>query len=216
MKKAFGLVAILCAAVLLGACGQKKGEVSKEVTTPINEAGEMKVAFVLLDTLKEYCQQYKDTIDVYEKKAQSIEATLKQKEKNVVNQQQAFQRKMQQNQFTSEEQAQNEYNRIMALQQQFLQDQQSLAAKLDAQTQSALKAVVDSITSFVNVYGKEKAYDFIFCKSTGIDNVLFANESYDVTEEVVKLLNERYDIARGGGKKDVKVEEETPADSLKK
>jgi hypothetical protein len=43
-------------------------------------------------------------------------------------------------------------------------------------------------------YAKEKGYDFILCKSSGIDNVLYADEMYDVTTEVVAALNKRYEL----------------------
>ena len=58
-------------------------------------------------------------------------------------------------------------------------------------------------TSYTVMYlAKEKGYDFILCKSSGIDNVLYANEAYDVTDEVVKALNKRY--SKQPSKKDAK------------
>ena len=42
-------------------------------------------------------------------------------------------------------------------------------------------------------YAKEKGYDYILCKSSGIDQVLYAAPAYDVTDEIVKALNKRYE-----------------------
>ena len=51
-----------------------------------------------------------------------------------------------------------------------------------------MQALTDTIQNFIKIYAKEKGFDFILCKSSGIDNVLYAGDQYDVTDEVVTAL----------------------------
>lgn len=48
----------------------------------------------------------------------------------------------------------------------------------------------DSINNFIKEYNKKKGYDYILTKID--DNMLFANKSLDITEEVISELNNRY------------------------
>ena len=48
----------------------------------------------------------------------------------------------------------------------------------------------DSINNFIKEYNKKKGYDYILTKID--DNMLFANKSLDITEEVINELNNRY------------------------
>ena len=50
------------------------------------------------------------------------------------------------------------------------------------------------IKSLAKRYGKEKGYDYIY--GTGdIASVLYAKDSYDITKEIIKLVNEKYKSA---------------------
>ena len=98
---------------------------------------------------------------------------------------------MQKNQITQEE-----YNNEQARLGKFQQDIQDLQTRLSNTLQEEyakeLQTLTDTIQSFMKSYAKEKGYDFILCKSSGIDQVLYADEAYDVTDEVVAALNKRY------------------------
>ena len=77
-----------------------------------------------------------------------------------------------------------------------------LSNSLQEEYQKEFQELTDTIQNFTKSYAKAKGYDFILCKSSGIDNVLYANEAYDITDEVVKGLNKRYELA--GAKKEEK------------
>ena len=49
----------------------------------------------------------------------------------------------------------------------------------------------DSINSFMKDYNKVKGYSFII-SNTNLDNLLYADEQYNITQEVVDGLNARY------------------------
>jgi outer membrane protein len=51
--------------------------------------------------------------------------------------------------------------------------------------------MVVAIKKFIKSYGKEKGYAYIY--GTGEANtVLYAEDKYDITKEIIKLLNEKY------------------------
>ena len=66
--------------------------------------------------------------------------------------------------------------------------QQSIQNELN---QSQIQ-LLDSIDNFMKDYAKKKGYDFVFSKTAGIDHLIYAAPSYDITNEVVKALNKRY------------------------
>ena len=47
------------------------------------------------------------------------------------------------------------------------------------------------INTYVSAYGREHGYAYIFGAS-GEGNIMYAGESEDITEDVVKYINERY------------------------
>ena len=128
------------------------------------------------------------------KKRANAEATINTKGKNFTAQMQEFNRKYQSNQFT-QQQFEAEQARLAKLQQDLQDLQARLSNSLQEEYQKEFQALTDTIQNFTKSYAKEKGYDFILCKSSGIDNVLYANEAYDVTDEVVKALNKRYSKA---------------------
>lgn len=72
------------------------------------------------------------------------------------------------------------------------QDAQNYLAKLQRDTEQELaiqqQQLTDSIESFVKDYNKTKGYDAILFKAAGV----YFNPALDITDEVVKGLNARY------------------------
>lgn len=152
----------------------------------------LSIAFVELDSLSEKYEYYKDKNAELEQQARNAENTLKQQQASLEQQAKAFQTKMQSNQFTSQEEAEKEYNRLGQLEQALAQKQQQLSEQISNNNVKAMESVTDSINSFMKSYAEENGYDFIFVKSSGIADIVYGNEAYDITDEVVKALNQRY------------------------
>jgi outer membrane protein len=76
-----------------------------------------------------------------------------------------------------------------------------------------MDSLVKDVKKFIKEYGKEKGYNYIY--GTGdAATVLYAKEEYDITNEVIKLLNEKYKSSSSAENKDEKTE--AKADSAKK
>ena len=197
MKKTFTLVLsglfMMGAASIVSSCGnsgetpEAKEAPAKKETTSVN----YKIAYVLIDTLTSQYQKCRDLEEEFTKKRANAESTINAKGKTFTQQMQEFNRKYQSNQFT-QQQFEAEQARLAKLQQDLQDLQARLSNSLQEEYQKEFQALTDTIQNFTKSYAKEKGYDFILCKSSGIDNVLYANEAYDVTDEVVKALNKRY------------------------
>ena len=84
------------------------------------------------------------------------------------------------------------------LEQQLMVEQQNLytlrdelTMQLSEEEQVSNRKLIDNIMEFLKVYNQDKGYQFIFSNSFG-DNVLFANESLDITYSVLEGINEEY------------------------
>lgn len=197
MKKTFtlvlsGLFMMGAASVMLSCNNGGETPASNEASSKKEaKATAYKIAYVQIDTLTSQYQKCRDLEEEFTKKRANAEATINSKGKNFAEQMQEFNRKYNSNQFT-QQQFEAEQARLAKLQQDLQDLQARLSNSLQEEYQQEFMALTDTIQNFTKSYAKEKDYDFILCKSSGIDNVLYANEAYDVTDEVVKALNKRY------------------------
>lgn len=192
-------VACSCATAFTS-CDQAQGEeagAAKSSAAVVSKSG-FKIAYVLIDTLTSQYEYYKDVSDSFQKKQANAESTINEKGKNFTAQVQEFQRKVQSNSIT-QQQYETEQARLQKLQQDIEGLQARLSNSLQEEYQKELAALTDTIQNFTKSYAEEKGYDFILCKSSGIDNVLYGAPQYDITKEVVAALNKRY--AKSGKKK---------------
>ncbi len=196
------IIAAFVAGVLgLTSCNESQEENTEQDAKPVkNEFAKsgLKIAYVLIDTLTSQYEYYKDVSDNFQKKQANAESIINEKGKSFSAQVQEFQRKVQSNSIT-QQQYESEQARLQKLQQDIEGLQARLSNSLQEEYQKELSALTDTIQNFTKAYAEEKGYDFILCKSSGIDNVLYGAPQYDVTKEVVAALNKRY--AKSGKKK---------------
>ena len=54
-----------------------------------------------------------------------------------------------------------------------------------------MDTLVKTYKKIIKEYGKEKGYDYIY--GTGdAQTILYAKDNYDITKEVIKLVNDKY------------------------
>lgn len=184
-------LAALALIVLFSQCSGNSAQQTTAVAASANGVSGLKIAYVEVDTL---LTKYKFCIDLNEamvKKSENVRLTLNQKASDLDKQKQEFQTKVQNNAYLSPERAQQEYNRIAKLE----QDLQNLSNKLQSELMSENEKnsiqLRDSINNFLKEYNKDKGYDFII-SNTGFDNLLYANDAYNITQEILDGLNARY------------------------
>ena len=76
--------------------------------------------------------------------------------------------------------------------------QQAMLQQLQKESGTEMDTLVSGIKKFIKDYGKEKGYAYIY--GTGeAATILYAEDKYDITDELIKLLNDKY---KGPAKKD--------------
>ena len=97
--------------------------------------------------------------------------------------------KVQANKYT-----QAQAQQIQASIQKQAQDADALQQRLGAEYQNEVakynKALSDSVHNYLRDYNKDKKYAIILAKSG--DNILYADPAYNITNEVVKGMNQAY------------------------
>jgi outer membrane protein len=68
--------------------------------------------------------------------------------------------------------------------------QQRLGAEFQAETEKFNVALRDSLNHYLAQYNKAKKYTLILTKQG--DNILYADKSYDITNDVIAGLNKAY------------------------
>ncbi|MFV0467378.1 MAG: OmpH family outer membrane protein [Dysgonomonas sp.] len=167
----------------------------KELTAGVkfedDSTSTLPIAYVNIDTILSQYNYAKDANEELMRKFESSRASLNQKQKSLQSEQQEFQRKYQNNGFLNQERAQVEADRIQKLGQDFEQ----MAGRVDqelAMEQHRMNAqLADSVRNCIKEYNLQANYHIILSNS-GLDNILYAKDKYDITAAVLALLNSRY------------------------
>ena len=193
MKKINSLMSGIAAFAMMILFSQCAGQTGNQAVTdaPVQGATGLKIAYIDTDTL---LAKYNFCIDMNEamvKKSENVRLTLNQKAKELDKQQREFQNKIQNNAYLNQERAEQEYKRIAKLEQDLQELSNKLQTELMSEQEKNSLLLRDSINSFMKDYNKEKGYSFII-SNTNLDNLLYADEQYNITQEVVDGLNARY------------------------
>lgn len=186
-----GLIA-LALVLMFTQCTDNKAN-DKSTSTPAVVGGpvNMKIAYVEIDSLLTKYRYWNDLNEMMIQKEENIRTTLNEKAKELDQEMREFQRKLENNGFASRERAEQENLRISQKQRDLQQLQEKLYADLQAENQKNSLQLRDSINSFLKVYNQKKGYSLII-SNTQLDNLLFADKSLDITQEIVDGLNARY------------------------
>lgn len=203
MKKyLFGALAF---AALMTSCNNASPKMDeKPQAAGAENVSGMKIAYVEVDSLMTQYNFAKDYSVTLQKKSNNARNTLTQKGNQLQAAVNNFQQKLQNNGFQSREQAASVQAAIERQQRDLQELQARLENELASETQKFNTALRDSLNSFLTSYNKDKKYDMILSKSG--DNILFANQKYDITQDIINGLNKRYKPAASAAKKDDKKE----------
>ena len=158
-------------------------------TTAVAEKS-IKVAFVDIDSL---LSKYEFSIILNKemlRKEEDMRMKLSEKAKALQADYDDFQRKLQNNVYATRERAEEEQARILKQKDALEKLEQRLIGELSAESQKNNITLHDSINSFLKAYNAEKKFDLILSRVG--DNILFANDALNITEEVINGLNARY------------------------
>ena len=192
------------AAIALVSCNNQAPKVDEKPASQ-NAPAELKIAYVEVDSIMTQYTYCKEKSAELEKKGNNIQKTLAQKQQALQNAAVKFQQDIQANKYTQQQaeavQAglQKQNNDLQAL-------NQRLSSEFQQETEKFNKELRKNIQQYLTEYNKDKKYSVIFSKQG--DNILYADQAYDITNEVVAGLNKAYKPAKKAEEKPAAKKEE--------
>lgn len=188
--------ALVVAAALAGgltSCNNaNNADAAKVAGGALQEGEALPIAFIQADSLyNNYQLQLDLTQELVQKKSQAEEQVNKQMAsfQREVND---FQQKLQTNAFVGgQSRAESEQRRLQQKQATIEQHAAALQQDLALLQSQAFDRVNDSIKAVLADYNKEKNFEVIY-SSVPNTTVFYVKEKYDITQEVLDLLNKRY------------------------
>ena len=186
-------VAIIVLFILFFTTGKSNG--SGDVAPLKFEAGDssvvLPIAYVDMDSLVNNYNFAKDVNEKFMKKLEDNRLAVNKEQKSIEARAADFQKKVENNAYLTQQRAEEEYASIQKLGAALQQKAQRMEAELAQEEQRINKQMTDSISSCLKEYNKAANYQVIF-SNRGLDNILVAKDAYNITQDVLKLLNGRY------------------------
>lgn len=149
------------------------------------------IAYINVDSLLLNYQFAKESNESLMKKQEDSRMDLNIKARQLQSESAEFQRKLENNAFLSRERAEQEQARLVKKEQELQQLNAKLSQELLDAQQKVSEQLRDTINTVLKIYNKDKNYQFIL-SNTGNDNILLSSDGYDITSEVIEMLNARY------------------------
>lgn len=174
--------------------GKNEIKAVKSISSGEASNGTMPVAYVNVDSLLENYNYAKDLNEIILKKSENSRASVNQKANSLRTEMQEFQRKIENNAFLTRERAEQEQQRLLQKQQELQELDARLSQELLTEQQKLNEQLRDTVVAQLKVYNKDKGYHIIYSNTMG-DNILYAQDGYDITAELLEYLNKNYSNA---------------------
>src|SRR5690554_1838544 len=167
-------------------------ESDKNLSVLLNDSTiALPIAFVNVDSLLVNYNFASDLNESLLRKEESTRATLNQRENQINSAAQEFERKLRNNAFLSQERAQQEQERIMKMNQEYQQLAERLSQEFLIEQQRLNLQMEDTIKVRLEEFNRERNYEIIF-SNISTSTLIYAKDKYDITDEVVQFLNNKY------------------------
>ena len=169
-----------------GSAGQAAGQAAASADT--SATGRMIIRYIDGDSLMANYNLAKEISEAMLRRSNQLDNEQQKRGAEITRFGNEIQNKYQNNGYLTQE----SFNADQAKLQQMQIDAQNYMAKLQRDAQNEMQQyniqLNDSVENFINAYAKQKGYDMIIYKASGV----YMAAKYDVTREVVDGLNKRY------------------------
>lgn len=170
----------------------RKGDLdSSQKVTSCDTLSRLPLAYINVDSLLSKYAFSRNLNEQMLRQTESAQATLNQQGRALEAEMAEFKRKVDNNAFFDPERAKKEQERILKKQQSFQELNQRLTLELQQKQDETNRMLRDTIMSQMQAFNALHKYHMIFSNAMN-DNILFANDTYDITNEFVEFLNKRY------------------------
>lgn len=163
---------------------------------------EFKTAYIDTAELIEKYEKFKDEDDKFKVKSEELGRPLEAKVRAFQADAQNFQRNAQ---AKGPQWAQQMGAALQQREQELGVEQNALIQQLQQEGAVLKDTLISEVKKFIKDYGKKKGYDYIY--GTGdAATILYAKDGYDITKDVLKELNDKYNASKGDEKAATKEE----------
>jgi outer membrane protein len=186
MKKAILIVGLVASLI---ACNKNEGK-----------SGSLKTAYIDTAEILEKYEKFKAEDEKFKVKSEEMGRPLEAKVKAFQMEAQSFQQNAQ---VRGPQWAQQKGAELSQREQQLGVEQNALLQQLQEEGSVLRDSIIKEVRVFIKDYGKKKGYDYIY--GTGdAATILYSKETYNITGEVLKELNEKF---KASDKKETKATE---------
>ncbi|GEP96334.1 OmpH family outer membrane protein [Chitinophaga cymbidii] len=158
----------------------------KKATEQSTDAIGQKLAYVDIDTLEAHYDYFKEKKAELEKKKEGAQNDLSGRERQLQNEYNALAQKAP---TMTQTEGQAAEASLQKKAQQHEVYRQNLFAQLQTQEAQFNEDLQKRLDECIRKFNADKRYSFIFSYRNGASNILYKDEAYDVTHEVIKELN---------------------------
>jgi len=177
-------------------CNNKEIKTDGGTNAPGSEtiSSYLPVAYVDVDSLLRHFDFYNQLISAYETKLSKQNSILNSNYQKFQSDVAAFEQKAQNNAFLSQERMLQEQTRLQRTQQDLEKKASQMEQELALEQKLIQQKFADSINVGIKEYNTPQKYQMIFTK-TANSTILYADEHYNITQEVTDFLNKRFKAA---------------------
>lgn len=151
-------------------------------------SGGVRIAYVNADTLDAKYEWLKQQKAALEQRVQNAEKNMGAKKEALMKDMAAFQKKYDSGTVPPAE-LEKEYAGLSQRQQKLAEEEARLGKQLGEDQQKAMNELMANVESKLKSLQSQIGYDYILSYSKGGGQVLLANDSLDITHQVLQLLN---------------------------
>lgn len=192
----YAIEAVLAVAVVILFVFQFSGNKKSSDANATVAAGDassgtaMPIAYIDVDSLM---SNYTYSVDLNEqitKKYENLRANFTERARKLQSEVTEFQRKYETGSFLSAERAQSEAQRLQKKEEELQQLQVQMGEEFDAERYRINEQLRNTIITQLREFNQGKGYQFVYGKMN--DNILYADDAYNITGEVIDYLNKQY------------------------
>lgn len=192
----YAIEAVLAVAVVILFVLQFSGNKKPSDVNAVASGGEsssesaMPIAYIDVDSLM---SNYTYSIDLNEqitKKYENLRANFTERARKLHNEVADFNRKYETGAFLSAERAQSEAQRLQKKEEELQQLQAQMSEEFAAEQFRMNEQLRNTIISQLREFNQDKKYQFVYGKMN--DNILYADDAYNITGHVIDFLNKKY------------------------
>ena len=163
----------------------------QETIQPLNE-GSLNIAFVNSDTVSKYYEFAKKIQKTLTTKRSEAEGQIKSKYFAYESLVQEFEKA---SPIMGDREKMEKAQKIRLLEQEIMQVEQQLSDQVSRQELELTQSYIKKTNDYMQEIGKTLGYDYVMSYRIG-GAMLYANERHDITTEIIRLLNERYESSK--------------------